>query len=414
MKLKSLLFFCFLMLCFPSTLFARSEYIIPDSNARYLTTTELSDMTPQIMRYAKNEIYARHGRIFTSKELAGYFSQQSWYKGIILPNNFNESVFNNFEKNNITLLQNLEGGRYTVDQPGYSYTPIYNYIKLKGNNSGSTISPTTPISLNGQFSKGTNGYKAQLLDAKKTYKINLNGGKEELVRYENSNISGDLHARIYVNDKIVWEKIYAKQGNSGDNYVRVYLVDMNKSDKYKELIVSKMVVNSYATNTYIVRYKSQKKTMEYALKNASGTVMGLRYSGLEFDQKNNVIFRQDTPFRDYKFGCYYVYRTAKFKSGKFYFPNQKNYDVDSSTPLVNGDKYYKLSRSVKLFEKSKLTSKYSTLPAGTQFRAIIYRPGTTEQSYESFIKIKTVSGKKGWIHSSNSESEFLVYKPLWG
>ena len=50
-----------------------TAYIIPDSDSRYLTESELTDMSLQVLNYAKNEIYAREGRIFRSAELQTYF-----------------------------------------------------------------------------------------------------------------------------------------------------------------------------------------------------------------------------------------------------------------------------------------------------------------------------------------------------
>ncbi|MFR9148557.1 MAG: YARHG domain-containing protein [Hungatella sp.] len=35
--------------------------------------------TWEALRFAKNEIYARHGRRFHDSELQGYFDQLSWY-----------------------------------------------------------------------------------------------------------------------------------------------------------------------------------------------------------------------------------------------------------------------------------------------------------------------------------------------
>ncbi|MGN1023298.1 MAG: YARHG domain-containing protein, partial [Lachnospiraceae bacterium] len=48
------------------------DYIIPDSDSRLLTEDDVKDLTLQEINYAKNEIYARHGRKFKSKELQNY------------------------------------------------------------------------------------------------------------------------------------------------------------------------------------------------------------------------------------------------------------------------------------------------------------------------------------------------------
>ena len=60
-------------------------------------------MTPQQLRYAKNEIYARHGRKFKDAELQAWFDAQEWYDGTIAPEAFDDNVL--IEKKNIQVLQ---------------------------------------------------------------------------------------------------------------------------------------------------------------------------------------------------------------------------------------------------------------------------------------------------------------------
>ena len=55
-------------------------YILPDSDSRKLKKSDLAGMTAQQLSYAKNEIYARHGRVFKSSELQDYFNEKDWYK----------------------------------------------------------------------------------------------------------------------------------------------------------------------------------------------------------------------------------------------------------------------------------------------------------------------------------------------
>lgn len=95
---------------------AGSEYVIEDSDSRYLTKAELADYSLQEINYAKNEIYARHGRKFDSKELQDYFNSKSWYKGTVDPADFSESVFNEYEKQNV---QTLKEEEFSRDSRGY-------------------------------------------------------------------------------------------------------------------------------------------------------------------------------------------------------------------------------------------------------------------------------------------------------
>ena len=60
------------------------------------------------INYAKNEIYARHGRKFKSQELQRYFGSKSWYNGRIEPDNFDISVFNDYERKNTEFLASVE------------------------------------------------------------------------------------------------------------------------------------------------------------------------------------------------------------------------------------------------------------------------------------------------------------------
>jgi hypothetical protein len=61
-----------------------------------------------IIHLAKNEIYARHGYIFKDEDLNNYFMVQLWYEPFYIPEDFNDSVFNDYEKANLKLLAELD------------------------------------------------------------------------------------------------------------------------------------------------------------------------------------------------------------------------------------------------------------------------------------------------------------------
>lgn len=93
-----------------------SEYIIPDSNSRYLTESDISGLSLQQLNYAKNEIYARRGRKFDSIELQEYFGSKSWYRGTIEPSQFTNDMLNDYEIKNADLLSARE---FAIDSGGY-------------------------------------------------------------------------------------------------------------------------------------------------------------------------------------------------------------------------------------------------------------------------------------------------------
>lgn len=85
-----------------------SEYIFPESNSRYLTETEVRNKSKEELRLARNELFARHGRMFEDDGLAAYFESKSWYKGTVPAGSFNTNVFNVYEKYNLELIQKIE------------------------------------------------------------------------------------------------------------------------------------------------------------------------------------------------------------------------------------------------------------------------------------------------------------------
>ena len=130
--LVSMLFFVFI---FAQAACATPEYLVPDAAVRNYTPEEIADMSVQIICYAKNEIYARHGRRFVSQELNSYFTGCSWYKGTVAPDDFSDSIFNEYEMQNVMLLADREEallpGGYVLDQEGYSFEPVKSYLQSK-------------------------------------------------------------------------------------------------------------------------------------------------------------------------------------------------------------------------------------------------------------------------------------------
>ena len=64
------------------------DYILEGSDSRYITEKEVENLSEAERRLAKNEIYARHGRMFDSADLQDYFESKSWYKGTVKPSDF--------------------------------------------------------------------------------------------------------------------------------------------------------------------------------------------------------------------------------------------------------------------------------------------------------------------------------------
>ncbi len=86
----------------------KDDYILPDSAEHVYTRDELSGLSEEELRLARNEIYAVHGRKFTSQDLQEYFSAKEWYKGEIEAETFDAGVLNQTELANLKLLAQME------------------------------------------------------------------------------------------------------------------------------------------------------------------------------------------------------------------------------------------------------------------------------------------------------------------
>ena len=81
-----------------------SYYILPGSDSHYLSEEEVNNLPINLLEYACNEIYARHGRKFVDSAFQNYFNFQPWYRGTVEPDQFNTNVFNSYETENILRL----------------------------------------------------------------------------------------------------------------------------------------------------------------------------------------------------------------------------------------------------------------------------------------------------------------------
>ncbi|MGZ7148754.1 TcaA 3rd/4th domain-containing protein [Bacillus sp. BC08] len=64
----------------PTTRYVYNGFIFSDSDIRKLTSADLTYLSKEHLKIARNEIYARHGHIFQTKDMQAYFSKQSWYR----------------------------------------------------------------------------------------------------------------------------------------------------------------------------------------------------------------------------------------------------------------------------------------------------------------------------------------------
>ena len=78
-----------------------------ETDTVYYTAQDFAGCSEGLLKLAKNEIYARHGRMFIDEDLYEYFLTRMWYEPTYTPEEFDESCFNDCEKANLKLLLEL-------------------------------------------------------------------------------------------------------------------------------------------------------------------------------------------------------------------------------------------------------------------------------------------------------------------
>lgn len=104
---------------------AAEGYLIPGSDSRYLGAADLKNLSAVQLEAARSELFARHGYIFSHEQLREYFYSKQWYVPSVPGNDFDDEVFNDFESNNLEMIQIYErrkgGVRFSSDNPNAPY-----------------------------------------------------------------------------------------------------------------------------------------------------------------------------------------------------------------------------------------------------------------------------------------------------
>lgn len=83
----------------------------------YIEEEVFKDYPPLLLNLLKNEIYARHGFIFSDPDLDNYFRGLIWYTPQKRAAEFDDSVFNEIEVPNLDILARLDN--YICTLPPY-------------------------------------------------------------------------------------------------------------------------------------------------------------------------------------------------------------------------------------------------------------------------------------------------------
>ena len=85
----------------------KADHLAYTDSVRY-TWEELSWLDSYGLCITRNEIYARHGRMFNDQDIQDYFNRQDWYVAQTSSADFDESVLNDVELYNVELIHSYE------------------------------------------------------------------------------------------------------------------------------------------------------------------------------------------------------------------------------------------------------------------------------------------------------------------
>lgn len=102
-----ILFTAILVLPFETLAQAEGAGKYPQASSRQLTDADFAGLSARDLKIMRNEIYARHGYEFSTRDMKDYFAKQSWYRSIN-NNTRATAAITELEHKNIQLIKERE------------------------------------------------------------------------------------------------------------------------------------------------------------------------------------------------------------------------------------------------------------------------------------------------------------------
>jgi hypothetical protein len=302
------------------------DFILVESSTKKITEEEIFQLDSSKLDYARNEIYARKGYVFQNEKYRGYFLKKAWYKPSAEVSADNLS---DIEKYNVNFLKFYEeywsnNGAYTQNQQ----KQLYDAYKA---------SEKALIDLNGDEKKEEIIYK-NLHNA--GYKLSANGSSVEDDKYTDL---ADFFA----------------------------VVDIDKSDKYLEILISDYGPSSDDYSTFY--FFNNNKLIKM------GETAGvIEYNEIKIDGSGNFSART----RGQILQTWYFDKHYKLTS------EHKLIEIPQDIYLTDYDVFVK--SQIKLYTERNETGDYFDLLEGQIVKIV----GTDDKEW---CLIETSAGKKGWF-----------------
>lgn len=199
----------------------------PEVFTRYLCKADLYLYPTEDLWLLRNEIYAAHGRKFDSQVLNQYFSAQPWYRPLLEPDEFSDSLLSDVERKNIVLIRELEeepfDERNTIDGIDYASewdrlpaAPYLSWLK-PGHETGLSADLTRAKDMGVYYAvPGSISIPASI--TQEQFSIVQNGGEAEVVLNELTGESQMLSLDPYADDGSVYGYLMYKQGETPSSH----------------------------------------------------------------------------------------------------------------------------------------------------------------------------------------------------
>ncbi|MBR5180139.1 MAG: YARHG domain-containing protein [Lachnospiraceae bacterium] len=202
------------------------HYIILYSTWAYLDESNLYGLSKEECRLARNEIYARHGRLFKDASLTNYFESQNWYFGYIQPENFNDDILNEYERYNIDFIKKYEDSELvTIHKNDYRWDPLQKIVKFYEIDYGGAFYESITLYF---FDEESGMAEIEIededcifggADGRESYYFILD---DDMTIYFYRNTDSDIDIPFMPENR-VWKGKISKEKNYGGEYYQIYI-----------------------------------------------------------------------------------------------------------------------------------------------------------------------------------------------
>lgn len=319
--------------------FDADEYICPMSRTKEIPDEVLMNLSPNSLSFARNEIYARHGRKFTNQFISDYFSEYSWYTPSIEPEDFDESILSEIEKRNIEKIVVLEA----------------------------------------QYKEKEHFPEPLVYGQEYSFDLDGDGIKETLrLRYEDMDNYAHYGVEIMINGKVVME---AQEWIASLTTRGYYVTDIDEKSPGLEIAISDFGESDDPT-THFFYYDGKINYIGYvySMSESKYTLKDNVLTG--FDGKIAGVIRAD------------VFYTCFAEAAWEYSYEKKSINIiEQEMYQMQPDGPYELTEDIKIYRKKSTDSELITLKAQNIF--------FLESDAESWMKVKGEDGVTGYLHKND-------------